>query len=424
MNPLKISILAAVLTGAALAQDQPFPPKPPAPAAPPAPAVEPKAPRPVREREIRIHGRSIDSRYDRGTSALDAGRWDDARQIFDEIAAAKGPRADGALYWKAYAENRLGRRDDALNTLTQLRQQYPSSEWLNDAQALQVEVRQQSGKPLDPNAQADEDIKMMAISALMGSDPERALPLLEKVLKSTSSPRLKDQALFVLSQNRSPQAQQLLLSIAKGGTNPDLQLRALRNLAMSGNKNAAPDIASIYSSSRNPAIKKQALNSLFLAKASDELFNIAKSEQDAALREDAVHYLSLLRQADKLAQLYQSGVAKKAILESMFLLGEPSKVLEIIRTEKDPELRKSAIHSLGLMHSSQATEGLTGLYSNEQDLGVKKQIVDALFIQHSAKAMVDIARKEPNVEMKKEIVQKLMMMHSKEANDYMMELLK
>jgi HEAT repeat protein len=418
MTPCKSFLLAAALACRAAAQE-------PAPPKPPVPVVEPRAPRPPKPPTIHgSRGRSGDGRYDRGTSAIDAGRWDDARQIFDEIANAKDSRADGALYWKAYSENRLGRRDDALATLAVLRQQYPQSDWLNDAQALQIEIQQQAGKPVDPNAQADEDIKMMAIAALMNSDPERAIPILDKFLKSTSSPRLKNQALFVLSQSRSPQAQQLLLSIAKGGSNPDLQLRALRNLAMAGTKNAAPDIASIYSASHNQAIKKQALNSLFMAKASDELYNIARNEQDAGLRDEAVRNLSLLHQTDKLSQLYQAGIAKKSVLESMFLAGEPQRLLEIIRTEKDPQLRASAIRSLGLMHSSQAGDGLIALYPSEQDLGVKKQIVEALWLQRNAKALVDIARKESNVEMKKEIVQKLMMLHSKEANDYMMELLK
>jgi HEAT repeat protein len=296
-----------------------------------------------RDRGDRDRGK-IDRSYDQGTRALDAGRWDDARQIFDAIASAKGSRADGALYWRAYAENRLGRRDEALATLASLRQQFPSSDWLNDAQALAAEIQQQRGKPLDPNAQADDEIKLLAINGLGNSDPERAVPLLEKILKSpSSSPRLKDSALFVLTQNRSPQAQQLLISIAKTGSNPDLQLRALRYMAQSGNKNIAPDIAAIYNSSHNQAIKKQALNSLFMAKGADELFAIAKAEQDAGLREEAIRDLGMMRQSDKLQQLYQGGVAKKTVLESMFMLGDPTKVLEIIHTEKDPVLRATEI---------------------------------------------------------------------------------
>jgi HEAT repeat protein len=373
---------------------------------------------------VRIHGRSGDRNYDRGVSALDARRWDDARQIFDEIAREKGPRADGALYWRAYAENRLGRRNEALATLASLRQQYPSSDWLNDAQALTVEIQQQAGKPVDPNAEANEELKLMAINVLVNQDPDRAVPLLEKILKSASSPALKDRALFVLTQSKSPQAQQLVLNIAKTGPNPDLQLRALNYLVIGGNKNAAPDIAAIYSSSHNQAIKKQALNSLMIAKAADELFSIARTEQDPGLRSEAIRYLGILHQNDKLSLLYQSGIAKDVVIENMFLVGDPAKVIEIARTEKDPKLRASAIQSLGLMRSEQAAEGLSGLYANEQDITVKKKIVEALWIQRNAKAMVDIAKKESNPEMKRDIVQKLTMMKSKEATDYLMELLK
>lgn len=37
--------------------------------------------------------------------------------------------ADGALYWKAYAENKVGQRADALSTLVELQKSYPKSRW-------------------------------------------------------------------------------------------------------------------------------------------------------------------------------------------------------------------------------------------------------------------------------------------------------
>jgi HEAT repeat protein len=425
MTVIKSGLFAAVLACAAVAQEPaPVAPQPPKPPVTPAPVPSPAPPKPVR---VQIHGprgRSGDGQYDQGTRALDAGRWDDARQIFDAIANAKGPRADGALYWKAYSENRLGRRDDALATLGSLRQQYPSSDWLNDAQALTVEIQQQAGKPVDPNAEADDEFKFMAITVLINTEPERAVPLLEKILKSSSSPRLKDRALFVLTQNKAPQAQQLLVTVAKTGSNPDLQLRALRYMAIGGNKNSAADILGIYNATANQAIKKQAISSLMMAKASDELFTIARNEQDAALRTEAIRNLGMLHQPDKLTQLYQAGIAKDVVLENMFLLKEPGRLLEILKTEKDPKLRASAIRSLGLMRSTQAGDGLVAMYPTEQDLAVKKQIIEALWLQQNGKGLVDIARKESNPELKREIVQKLTMTKSKEGNDYLLELLK
>ena len=50
--------------------------------------------------------------YQRGLQALDAQRWEEAVQAFSRVADRNGSAADGALYWKAYAENRLGERAD------------------------------------------------------------------------------------------------------------------------------------------------------------------------------------------------------------------------------------------------------------------------------------------------------------------------
>ena len=53
----------------------------------------------------------------------------------------------------------------------------------------------------------------------------------------------------------------------------------------------------------------------------------------------------------------------------------------------------------------------------------KKAVINALFIQGNATALVDIARKETDLNLKKTIVGQLSVMHSKEATDYLMEIL-
>src|SRR5690349_8092989 len=75
-------------------------------------------------------GRS-DSDYEHGLRALDARQWAQAIVSFDAAIARKGSVADGALYWKAYAQNRASRPDEALTTIAALRHTYPSSRWIN-----------------------------------------------------------------------------------------------------------------------------------------------------------------------------------------------------------------------------------------------------------------------------------------------------
>ena len=76
----------------------------------------------------------------------------------------------------------------------------------------------------------------MAIAALQNSDPEQAVPMLEKVLAGNGSPRLKSKALFVLAQSNSPRAREVLKNIAKGSSTPDLQSRAIDYLGTQGGR--------------------------------------------------------------------------------------------------------------------------------------------------------------------------------------------
>ena len=63
------------------------------------------------------------------------------------------------------------------------------------------------------------------------------------------------------------------------------------------------------------------------------------------------------------------------------------------------------------------------MYTQETDPENKRAIINALFIQGNATALVEIARKETDLNLKKQIVNQLSIMHSKEASDYLLELL-
>ena len=129
----------------------------------------------------------------------------------------------------------------------------------------------------------------------------------------------------------------------------------------------------------------------------------------------------------ELEQLYSSESSadvKKQILQAMFLGGDSDRLLELAKSEKDPELRKTAIRNLGLMKRAGTGDALVSIYNADSSVDVKKAVINALFIQTNAAALVTLARAEKNVDLKKDIVSKLSTMKSKEAMDYLMELLK
>ena len=87
--------------------------------------------------------------YDEGRGFLDEGDYGDAGKKFGELAKLAGPQADAALYWKAYADNKMGKREAALEGIADLKKRFPQSRWKKDAEALEIEMRQNSGQSVN-----------------------------------------------------------------------------------------------------------------------------------------------------------------------------------------------------------------------------------------------------------------------------------
>jgi hypothetical protein len=364
--------------------------------------------------------------YDDGREDLDEDRYDQAAAKFRELAAMNGPQTDAALYWKAYAENRLGRRDTALATIADLKRRFPQSRWQKDAGALEIEVKQSTGQAVKPADQSDEELKMLAIQGLMNSGSEAAMPLLEKVINGSASPREKSKALFVLAQSGSPQAREILGKIARGQSNPELQRKAVEYLGLFGGAEARKTLAEVYASSSDASVKQAILRSYMIGGDHERLFAAAKSEKDETLRREAIRQLGLVHGTGELEQLYKTETSpdvRREILQAFFLAGDSGRLVQAAQGEKDGELRRAAIRNLGLIRSDDSGKALQEIYSKETDHEVKAEVLNAYFLQGNAKALVAIARSEKDSELKKAAVSKLTLMHSKEGTDYLMELL-
>ena len=409
-----------------------------------------------REREEEARERAqdrierLEELYDDGREALDEDRYDEAESKFKQLADMNGPQTDAALYWKAYAENRLGKRDTALATIADLKKRFPQSRWLKDASALDITVRQSTGHPVKVTDQGDEDLKMLAIQGLMNSDPERAMPLLEKVLNGSASPKEKSKALFVLAQTGSPQGMEVLARIARGQSNPELQRKAVEYLGMFGGVSGGVEggieggikggvsgpkrrgassrqlLAEVYASSADESVKRAVLRSYMMSGDRERLFATAKSEKDEGLRREAIRQLGLVHGTSELEQLYQtetSSDVRREILQAFFLAGDAGKLVQAAQSEKDPELRRTAIRNLGLTGGAEAGKALQSIYAKETDREVREEVLNAFFLEGNAAALVAIARAEKDPELKRAAVQKLSLMNSKEGTEYLMELL-
>ncbi|MSV27584.1 MAG: hypothetical protein EXQ52_02405 [Bryobacterales bacterium] len=371
-------------------------------------------------------GNSEDGRYREGTRLLDERKWERAVDVFSGIVSRGGSRSDGALYWKAYALHKLGRRPEAQAALADLAKSYPASGWLNDSKALSVEISQASGQPVSPESQDDDELKLIALNGLVNSDPERAVPLIEKLLMGSHSPKMKERALFVLAQSGSVKGRETLTQIARGKSNPDLQLKALRYLgtAMKG-KESRQVLGEIYSSATSVEVKREILRGFVANGDRERVVNAAKTEASPELRRDAIRLMGEMRADVELWQMYQGAAPdiKQEILRAMAGGGNSDKLLEILKTDKDSKLRLEALRALQRRDAAKNGESIAALYPGEADAEVKKEILRTMARQNNVKILVELARKETNPALKREAVQNLSRMKSKEAADFLLEVL-
>jgi hypothetical protein len=238
---------------------------------------------------------------------------------------------------------------------------------------------------------------------------------------------VKRNTLFVLAQSNSPKAQALVQQIARGGANPDLQLKAVSYMNERRSPTNPQILSEIYASTNDVAVKRAILQSYAGMRDKDRLLQAAKTEKTPELREAAISYLAGNSGNPELWQLYQTETTsegKRQLLRYMYSNGSADKLLEIVRNEKDPRVRADAVRALASQRAGVTGDTMVSLYNAEQDAQIKHSILDGLFAQRNAKALVDIARAEKDTKLKLRIVERLSNMKSKEASDYLEEILK
>jgi HEAT repeat protein len=363
-----------------------------------------------------------DEVYQSAKDALDNGEYDNAIKQFDEVIKIHGRRADGATYWKAYALNKAGNKAQALTMIGELRKNYPKSNWLRDAGALEQDIRGGG----NPENISDEELKLLAIQSLMNSDPEKAVPLLEKIIMGNYPPKLKERALFVLSQSGSEKAQQILMNLAKANNQPDLQKRAIRNMGMNGNPRNRAVLKEIYNSSTDMGVKKTVFQAWLMCGCKDDVAALAKTEKNPELRREAIRYLGMMGGRAELLDFYKNSPdveTRKEAVGAMLMCGCSHELAEIVQTEKDPEVLDKAINTLGLVGGDESLAALTKVYNSQADVATKKKVINALFLHGAGREMVALAKKETNPELKRSLISKMSLMNSPEISDYMMEIL-
>jgi len=166
---------------------------------------------------------------------------------------------------------------------------------VRDASALELEIKTAQGQPPNPDAQQDEEMKLIAIDALMQSDEERAIPMLEKILSGNSLAEIERAGTVRALAERVVKAKDVLgADRARTAAPRSWQKKALHYLGIDGSNTSRQVLQDIYNSSQDPAMRKEVLHSFMVSGDTDRVFAIAQKEQSVEMKKEAIHELGVM----------------------------------------------------------------------------------------------------------------------------------
>lgn len=431
----------------------------------------------------------FDKKFREGRDLIDKGDWAKAAEKFNEVIGKypDNKSTDAALYWLAFCYKKQKQFEEMGATLDRLLKDFPSSSWSDDARVMKIEVAYPLGKvfvtgtgqqtastslsgtystniprkPGQPPAIAsspklfesyavlgetyaansktpldrEDEIKIAAFQSLLSADFKKGIAAMSEILKpdSKAGELLKLEVLRVLRRPRLVEnytplqaAQRLntlpsvrseftaslkepLVRIFQNEPNIKIRTEIIYTLASLKDEQSTNYLAQLYASENNQEVKKAiinglgsswgTLNGLFSARPS-----INRSGQNSAV---AVN-----------------GNTSTQTLEFI-------KLMEIMRTEKDVELRRLALSHLqrfaGWDTNGQSVELLSSIYDSETDENLKRSIIQSLARisqPQSSKKLLEIAKTDKSDKLKLEAIYALGKSNDPEALKYLEEILK
>jgi HEAT repeat protein len=226
-----------------------------------------------------------------------------------------------------------------------------------------------------------EILKIAALEALISAPPERALPLVIKVLDAENTDEVKERALFVLSQIDLPEAQAKLLDVARSD-DPELSSEAVRMIGIGGNAEALAGLQDLYSSG-DEDLRAAVLEAYMIAGDVDAVHAIATNASDADEFQAAVEMLGVMGAVDRLQALSESSGFTEELIQALGIAGGDdvnATLMEIYRDAETDDIREAALEGMLI---SGYDEGVLQLYKESTDINEKRDLLQMLSIMNS-----------------------------------------
>lgn len=389
--------------------------------------------------------KQLNQMYWQGQEALKQADWNTALKRFAELEKqlrAKEPQnADAAVYWQAYALVQAKRTTEAKTTVERLHHDFPNSRWGKDADTLLRQsgdrtagagVTVNTGKaPSGTGAPAtgtgaaagnsdDEDIAEIAVEGLMNAPPERAVPLLKKVLQSSHSDKVKKRALFVLSQLDEQAALDAVVDVAKNSNDPALREEAIRMLGVSGEDSAIKRLSELYATSKDARERRAIIQAWLVADRKDLIAASAKNESDPGVRRAAIEALGAMDASKELKELFDTtkdAANQRAIIQALGVAGDVKSLGAIAESPQPDDVRIEAIHALGVAGDEGGSQALVKLYPKANTQALREAVMQGLLVAGDGDALVQLYKQAHTKEEKQALLRILTQTNSDAALD-------
>ncbi len=420
----------------------------------------------------------FDKEFRQARDLIDDEQWAKAAEKFGEIVNRypENKSADVALYWLAFCHKKQKNYKESDAALDRLLEKFPASSWASDARVMKMEIAAPLGKiypmpassattlgsisglsaaqsskntaktgagnlpqqftiypgfavapPPIPLDRVDE-IKIAAFQSLLAADPKRAIETLGGLFEkdSKASDTFKQEALRVLRRARVSQTTNRNFSFSTGGEKINKQfIPLLREILIKS-----------FQSETSVKIRKEivfALAAIGDDQSADELARLYAAETNQEIKKAIIGSFGSSPNGFSTAYAYNLGIYTSSVSVNPDKSPKKGfdKLLEIVRTEKDAELRRLAFSTLREFADWSEREGIIEMFSQIYDAETDEQFKIAIIhslvenTQNQAAAkLLDIAKKDKSDKLRLEAIRSLGNSKNAEALKFLEDLIK
>lgn len=259
----------------------------------------------------------------------------------------------------------------------------------------------------------DEELAIAALEGLMAQPAERALPILKKVLAGSQTTRVKQRALFVLSQIDSAEARQVLAQTSRS-SDAAMRGEAIRAIGIGGDPKSLDALKEIYDTG-SADVKQEVLQAWLISDHKEAVYQVALNAKTEDEANAAIRMLGAMGASEELRKLGDRPNASRGLVEAFAISGDLASLCKIAEGNGDREVRLDAIRKIGIVDSDAARTALRDIYTRSTDAGIKDAALQGMLIADDDEGVLALYRAAKTPDEKRALMRMLSTMDGEAA---------